>query len=52
MKNDILNELSLFKVDSHFGRTCEIKKEVKFKRFLKRYVKKKLYMSLNNDKFN
>jgi len=28
------------------------KKEVKFKRFLKRYVKKKLYMSLNNDKFN
>lgn len=32
MKNDILNELSLFKVDSHFGRTCEIKKEVKFKR--------------------
>ena len=32
MKNDILNELSPFKVDSHFGRTCEIKKEVKFKR--------------------
>ena len=28
------------------------KKEVKFKRFLKRYVKKKLYMALNNDKFN
>ena len=28
------------------------KKEVKFKRFLKRYIKKKLYMSLNNDKFN